>query len=111
MDEVLRQHCHPGILHPAGRIVLIGFPVPTEQKNLLEKAGIRKDIWTGNAPDPYLQMVALLGSFILFVKQVSWLTYHHLSPPSHRFLCNGFFRGRLLDHSDRIAGDSHSVPF
>ena len=81
------------------------------KKNLLEKAGIRKDIWTGNAPDPYLQMVALLGSFILFVKQVSWLTYHHLSRPSHRFLCNGFFRGRLLDHSDRIAGDSHSVPF
>lgn len=35
---------------------------------------------------PHVKMAALLGSFILFVKQVSWLTYHRISSAFSRHL-------------------------
>ena len=52
-------------------------------------------------------MLALYLEHISFIKQVSWLTDHHMVPPSHTLgLCNGML-DLLPDYSDQFAWDSH----
>ena len=52
-------------------------------------------------------MLALYLEHISFIKQVSWLTDHHMVPPSHTLgLCNGIL-DLLPDYSDQFAWDSH----
>ena len=44
-------------------------------------------------------------------QQVSWLTDHRFSIPSHAFLCNNGSIDSLPVYSDRIAQDFHLIPF